>query len=91
MVKDAKALGDPVSALGRDLPDWDPKFLQPIDGLIIVTGESENSMKSKFEEVKKIFLTANKSQATMHEVVSYVGKVRQGDQRGHEQYVPSNP
>jgi hypothetical protein len=89
MSKDAKALGDPVSGLGKELPDWDPRFLQQIDGIIIVTGESEASMKSKFEEVKKIFLTADKSKATIREVLSYIGTVRPGDQRGHEQYVTS--
>lgn len=85
MEADASVLGDNGSNEGGTFkPDWDAAFLQrKIDGVILVTGENRDKVSQKLEEVKNIFQSYSVS--SVEEIVTLVGDVRPGDQRGHEQ------
>jgi hypothetical protein len=87
MVADAKDFGDPQASNGK--PAWDPRFLQQIDGLIFMTGDTEDRVRETFARVKNQFAK------TVREVASLGGQVRGlpgNPNRGHEQYVtPPTP
>ena len=85
MFKDAKDLGDPGTATD-DTPDWAPAFKHGVDGMILVTGESRETVAEKLAEVERIFWVGSHS-ATIHEAIRIVGDVRPGKEKGHEQYV----
>ena len=85
MLKDAKDLGDPGTATA-DTPDWVPAFKQGVDGMILVSGESHQTVADKLAEIEKIFLVGSHD-ATIHEALRIVGDVRPGKEKGHEQFV----
>lgn len=85
MLKDAKDLGDPGTATD-DTPDWVPAFKHGVDGMILVTGESRQTVAEKLAEVERIFLVGAHA-ATIHEATRLVGDVRPGKEKGHEQFV----
>jgi len=81
--KDAvKNLGDPKKADGN--PDWDPKFLQDIHGVILISGDSHANVNKKKLKVELLF-GVNTPLASNREITSIVGDVHPGDQDGHEQ------
>jgi len=80
-VKDAPALNDPMDG---DKPKWDKEFLEQIDGVILVAGDSDKTTKKKIQEVTKVFGHGNNS--SIHIVRSIDGSVRPGDQNGHEHF-----
>ena len=77
-------LGDPLTSDGS--PDWVPAFKYGVDGVILVTGESHETVAEKLAQIEKIFHTGA-HHATIHEAIRIVGKVRPGKEKGHEQYV----
>ena len=85
MLKDAKNLGDPGTA-NDDTPDWAPAFKHGVDGMILVAGESHQTVAAQLAEVESIFL-ARAPHATIHEVIRISGDVRPGKEKGHEQFV----
>lgn len=85
MLKDAKNLGDPGTA-DDDTPDWVPAFRHGVDGMILITGESHQTVTEKLAEIERIFLVKSHS-ATIHEAIRIVGNVRPGKEKGHEQFV----
>ena len=86
MLTDAKKnLGDPLTA-NDDTPDWNPAFKHGVDGMILVAGESRQTVAAQLAEVERIFL-AGAPHATIHEVIRIVGDVRPGKEKGHEQFV----
>ena len=85
MLKDAPNLGDPGTATD-DTPDWVHAFKHGVDGMILVTGESRQTVAEKLAEVERIFLVGAHC-ATIHEAIRLVGDVRPGKEKGHEQYV----
>ena len=86
MLKDAPDLGDPGTTATADTPDWVPAFKQGVDGMILVSGESHQTVADKLAEVEKIFCVGAHC-ATIHEALRIVGDVRPGSEKGHEQFV----
>ncbi|KAF9524199.1 peroxidase TAP [Crepidotus variabilis] len=76
-------LGDPKRADGN--PDWEDAFLNEIDGLIIISGESHATIEKKKHEIEHIF-GVHTHHASIQEVKSIRGDVRPGDQSGHEHF-----
>jgi hypothetical protein len=77
-----KNLGDPTKLDGN--PDWDSHFLQEIHGVILISGESHETIRKKKQEIEDIF-GVNSSHASIKEIVTLQGDVRPGDQSAHEQ------
>ena len=68
---DAQELGDPGKTdSGRFVPDWDPVFQSPIDGLILVATDSDDTTKVLIKEIDDIFGT------TVKKVYVLTGTVR---------------
>lgn len=88
MLADAQTLGDQgtTSSSGVFTPDWIPAFKHDIHGLLMVSGERNETVEEKLEDIRKIF-SVGAHDATMHEVLSIVGDVRPGKEAGHEQFV----
>lgn len=89
-VKDAKALGDPMLPVDPNnpnadpKPDWEQAFLGQIDGVILVAGDSRETVQEKIKEVNEIF-SADPKHSSIKIVDTIVGDVRPGDEAGHEQ------
>jgi hypothetical protein len=88
-------IGDPAftggmladaSNLGDQLSKWSSEFKTDIHGLIMITGDCHATVEKRVAEVKKIFLVGE-ANATIHQVRSIVGDVREGPESGHEQFV----
>jgi len=75
-------LGDPKKADGN--PDWDSHFLQEIHGVILISGESHETLRKKKDEIDHIF-GVHSLHASIKEIVTLQGDVRPGDQSAHEQ------
>ena len=71
-------LGDPKSADGMT-PDWDPRFLKDIHGLILISGDSHGTITLKKAEIDLIF------RSSIKEIITIRGDVRPGAADGHEQ------
>jgi hypothetical protein len=81
-LKDAEALGDSgVTDATGFTPSWDATFLQAIDGVIIVAGDSHLSVEAELAQVKLIL------GISIRDVVTLRGDTRPGKESGHEQYV----
>ena len=80
---DAAALGDVTTTGpdGKSVPVWDATFLQPLDGVILVTAHDSVTLDARIADVKSIF------GQTIHVVEIFEGNVRPGQEKGHEQYV----
>lgn len=68
------------------MPDWDDAFLQKeqeIHGVILVAGDSFDSVNGKLDEVKSTLSFEGTS--SIAEVASLAGDVRPGEFSGHEQ------
>ncbi len=85
MHADARNLGDPGTA-SADTPDWIPAFKRGVDGMILVSGESHETVADKLAEIERVFLVGAHS-ATIHKALRIVGDVRPGKEKGHEQFV----
>jgi hypothetical protein len=81
---DAKALGDPLQSGSTTTPDWDPAFLGPVDGVILVAGDSHETVQKKITEIQSVF-PADPNHSSITIVKSIVGDVRPGPESGHEQ------
>jgi hypothetical protein len=83
---DAEALKDKGTGTGPTfVPDWDPAFLQDIHAVVLVSGDSHNSVNKELKQVKSVFGVGS-AKASIKEVKSIVGDVRPGKEAGHEQY-----
>ena len=58
--------------------------------MLLVTGDSHETVNAAMSEVKKIFCVGT-PQAAIHEVLQLVGDVRPGKESGHEQFVSYTP
>jgi hypothetical protein len=65
--------------LGDNLNNWHPEFISQIDGLVLVAGDSHQSIQQKLAGVKVIL------GHTVREVFTVQGDVRPGSESGHEQ------
>jgi len=85
---DAITLGDPLlppdAPAHAGQPNWDLEFLGQVDGLILVAGDSRDTVKEKIEEIHKIF-PENPNQSSITVVKTIIGDVRPGTESGHEQ------
>lgn len=88
MLADAANLGDEgtTSSTGTFTPDWIPAFKNDIHGVFLVTGDRHGTVHETLHEIKKIF-RVGAHHASIHEVLSLVGDVRPGKEKGHEQFV----
>jgi Dyp-type peroxidase family len=75
----ANGLGDPVVP-GSTEPAWDPSFKQPIDGCILITGDSLLTLAEREARLDKIFGVCVKKLFTVK------GHVRSGAEKGHEHF-----
>ena len=92
MLAQAEALGDKGTkpASGTFNPDWLPAFKKEIHGLILITGDSHQTVNTTMSQIKNIF-SVGTPKAVVHEVLHLVGDVRPGKEKGHEQFVPFVP
>ena len=88
MLADAPNLGDHVRGTEKT-PDWVPAFKHGVDGMILVSGESHQTVAEKLFEVERIFSVGSPC-ATVHEAIRIVGNVRPGAEKGHEQFVSTS-
>ena len=78
MFADKKNLGDNPS-------DWHGGFAtNNIDGVILVAGDAAQSVEIQMYMLKKI-LQVDEPNGPVHTAFTLAGKVRPGDQDGHEQ------
>jgi len=76
-------LGDPKKADGN--PDWDSHFLEDIHGVILISGESHDSIGKKKSEIEQIFGVGH-AFASIKEIITLQGDVRPGAEAGHEHF-----
>jgi hypothetical protein len=65
-------LGDPRKSDGT--PNWDDSFLRDIHGVILIAGESDETVKEKKDEVDRIFHSSS-----INEIISIYGNRREGN------------
>ena len=83
--KDAEFLGDKGTGTGPTfVPHWEPAFLQDIHGVILVSGDSHDSVNKELWKAKHAFGISTFN-ASIKEVTSITGDVRPGKESGHEQ------
>jgi hypothetical protein len=72
---------------GRDNPDdWEQRFKDlEIDGVILVTGDSEQTARTKFFKVKHLFVGFFQFNSSIKELFTVHGHVRSGSNRQAEQ------
>jgi Dyp-type peroxidase family len=78
-IKDAKNIGDPGYGEPFD-PDWSPTFKQEIHGVFLVAGDSQDTLNTHLELVKRSFGNS------IHIIDTVEGHVRPGKQRGYEHF-----
>ena len=88
MKADAKNLGDTGKSNGGGFdPAWDPAFKSnKIHGLISAAGDSANTVNEVISKVEATF-RVGKPEASINLIKRIDGKVRPGEEEGHEQYV----
>ncbi|KAG6849423.1 hypothetical protein H0H93_008571 [Arthromyces matolae] len=85
--ENAQSLGDKGTGTTPNfLPDWDPKFLQDIHAVVLISGDSHDTVNKQFTAVKSIFGLVSGGQASIKEVTTIVGDVRPGKEDGHEHF-----
>ncbi|CAN8096673.1 unnamed protein product [Discula destructiva] len=83
MLSDAGALGDAgkQGADGQTFdPSWAPEFKRDIDGVLLIAGDSQHSVKKALAEALAIL------SHTVQEVANLSGHVRPGKEDGHEHF-----
>ena len=85
---DASDLGDQgtTDSSGKFTPNWIPAFKSPIHGVILISGDSQVTVDLTWATIQTIFAVGSPL-ATIHEVLTLVGNVRPGAEKGHEQWV----
>jgi hypothetical protein len=80
MLEDGVTLGDKPT-------DIDPRFKEPIDGVILICGDSHGTVRKQLVQIKQLFSVGTK-QAIVSQKLVLSGDVRtRPGQKGHEQYV----
>lgn len=85
--KDSKNLGDQGttdSSTGEFTPNWVPVFKCGVHGVILISGDSHNTVNDIRKKVEAIFSVGSVF-ATLYEVLVLEGNVRPGAENGHEQ------
>lgn len=87
MLADVKLGG--AGGEGRDRPDdWEDRFRspkKPIDGVILVTGESRFSVKATLNHVVHHFVGIFGWNSSIEGLFTVQGSVREGQNKGKEQ------
>jgi len=73
------ALGDPKKSDGT--PDWEESFLQNIHGVILITGDSDETIGEKKDEIDQIFHSKS-----IDEIVSVSGSRLEGELSANEHF-----
>jgi len=78
----AKALGDTgtTDTSGNFVPDWLPPFKSEIDGLVLIAGDSKETITEQKNKVEHVL------GKTIKEVLVVEGQVRPGKEKGHEHF-----
>jgi Dyp-type peroxidase family len=85
-LKDAQNLGDNGTTTPSGFtPDWEKAFLNPIHGLIFLSGDSHHTINKKLHEVERIF-DLGAPHSSILEVRRLRGDVRPGAESGHEHF-----
>ncbi|KAF5347724.1 hypothetical protein D9756_010307 [Leucocoprinus leucothites] len=66
-------------------PDWDPEFLDRVDGLLLVAGDSHKTVDEKIKEIRQVF-PADPNHSSITIVKTIVGDVRPDPEGGHEHF-----
>lgn len=75
------SLQDPPQTGNRSMPDWDTHWLdKPIDGVLLVAGNTPDLVQDKLDHINKLF------DGSIKLAFKVAGKVRPGDQKGHEHF-----
>jgi deferrochelatase/peroxidase EfeB len=85
MLADASAgvqgLGDPGVVTGTSVdPNWDPRFKEEINFLILITGESPSTISERLHQIEQILAGSFKV------IILLEGVVRPGAEKGHEHF-----
>ena len=82
---DSQFLGDQgVTDPSGFTPNWLPAFKSPIHGVIMISGESQDTVDRTQAKIQEIFGIGG-PHATIHEVLTLVGNVRPKELEKHEQ------
>ena len=73
---------------GKFDPSWEPAFKKVLHGVILITGDSHQTVQEVLSQIKKLFLIGQ-ANSIIHEILSLTGDVRPGAEKGHEQFVTS--
>ncbi|KAH6902594.1 peroxidase TAP [Coprinopsis sp. MPI-PUGE-AT-0042] len=81
------ALGDNfvTSATGGKIPEWDPAFLQPVHGVILIAADSRENADENLTKIEEIF-RADTHRASIAQVKLIRGNVRPGNLSAHEHF-----
>ncbi|KAF8884655.1 hypothetical protein BD779DRAFT_1612092 [Infundibulicybe gibba] len=83
---DSINLGDKGTSEGSEfVPDWEPAFKEQIHGLILIAGDSHNTVNKKIHEIEHIF-GLDTAHPSIREVTRIEGDVRPGELSAHEHF-----
>lgn len=74
---------------GQFDPAWEPAFKKVLHGVILITGDSQQTTQEVLSQIKKQFLIGQ-ANAIIQQALSLIGDVRPGAEKGHEQFVASS-
>ncbi|KAH6902597.1 peroxidase TAP [Coprinopsis sp. MPI-PUGE-AT-0042] len=79
-------LGDNfVPSADGNVPDWDPAFLQPIHGVILVAADCHENAEKSIEKIEEIF-RADTHRASISQIKLIRGDARPGKESAHEHF-----
>jgi Dyp-type peroxidase family len=83
---DAESLADKGTGTGDTfIPDWEEAFQKPVDGAIILAGDSHGTVDKKLDQIEAIFGVGTQT-ASISTVTSIRGDSRPGDLSAHEHF-----
>nr|UQK85143.1 dye decolorizing peroxidase [uncultured fungus] len=86
MLGRAQFLGDPGTTNGSSFsPNWLPEFKNDIHGVILISGDSHETVTAQLKKVKNIFKIGQPN-ASIEEIISICGHVRPGKEKAHEHF-----
>ncbi|KAH6902595.1 peroxidase TAP, partial [Coprinopsis sp. MPI-PUGE-AT-0042] len=74
-----------TSATGEKIPEWDPAFLQPIHGVILIAADCHENAEENLRKIEEIF-RADTHRASIAQVKLIRGDARPGKESAHEHF-----
>ncbi|KAI0126765.1 peroxidase TAP [Xylariales sp. AK1849] len=79
-------LADAEPNLLDDLSDWDRKLKEDIHGVILIAGDSKDTIDKSLNSAKDVFHVGNPDKAGIEEITRLEGHIRPDDEAGHEHF-----